>query len=481
MPGFDNLLERAGRAGRSVWLWAVAAMLVPSFLTAAGVREQLGQMPLTPALGGETTRPLATVEAFTFVTANASDSVREAFQRGNVIFNQAWDPLPGDDPTFDGLGPVFNQHACADCHINNGRGRAPAGPDEPMESALVRISLPARRVTSRNIPRPVPRYGDQIQDQAIAGVPAEGRVRVSWSEIPGRYGDGTHYSLRTPTVAITDPAFGPLPEDTLYSLRVANPMIGLGLLELVSEDTLNALTDPQDVDGDGISGVVNRVWDPRDKVMAVGRFGWKANVPNITSQTAGAAQGDMGITSDVVPQDNCVRGQDACRAAATHDGVEMTAAMVRDVNVYSRRLAVPRQRGGHRPQVRQGYQRFLAAGCAGCHLPTLITGEDPRAADLSGQVFHPFTDLLLHDMGEGLADGRPDFAASGREWRTAPLWGIGLTARVSGHTEFLHDGRARSLAEAILWHGGEAEAARETFRNLPASQRAELLVFLESL
>jgi CxxC motif-containing protein (DUF1111 family) len=258
-------------------------------------------------------------------------------------------------------------------------------------------------------------------------------------------------------------------------------MIGLGLLELVSDDTLKALADPGDSDGDGISGVVNRVWDARDKAMAVGRFGWKANVPNITNQTAGAAQGDMGVTSPVAPKDNCARGQDACRIAASHEGVEMTADMVRDVNIYSRRLAVPQQRGADRAEVRAGFSQFLASGCAGCHLPTLITGEDPRAPDLSGQVIHPFTDLLLHDMGAGLADGRPDFAASGQEWRTAPLWGIGLTAKVSGHTHFLHDGRARSLAEAILWHGGEAEAARERFRNLPAERRAELLAFLNSL
>ena len=437
----------------------VLALLALPVMAGADLRDHLLAMPLTTALGGTTTRPLTTSEAFTFVTANADEDTREAFKRGNEIFNRAWEPVPGEDPDFDGLGPVFNRQACADCHVDNGRGRAPAGPDQPMETALVRISLPARRVTARNNPRPVPGYGDQIQDRAIPGVPAEGTVRVSWSETAGRYGDGGNYSLRAPTVVITDPAFGPLPSETLYSLRVANPMIGLGLLELVSDDTLYALADPGDSDGDGISGAINRVWDPRDKALAVGRFGWKANVPNITSQTAGAAQGDMGITSHVVPQDNCARGQVACRAAASHDGVEMTANMVRDVNIYSRRLAVPEQRGAERSEVRAGYGRFLAIGCAACHMPTLITADDARAGDLSGQTFHAFTDLLLHDMGDGLADGRPDFAASGREWRTAPLWGIGLTEKVSGHTEFLHDGRARSLAEAILWHGGEAEKA----------------------
>ncbi len=471
-------------SNKAVWLQSLGGLLIAACAVWGGgadLRTQLLAVPLTPALGGDTTRPVATGEAFTFVAGNADEATRAAFVRGNEIFNRAWDPLGTADPKFDGLGPTFNRRACADCHVNNGRGRSPAGPDEPVESALVRISLPAKGETPRRIPRAVPGYGDQIQDRAIDGVPAEGTVQVRWSETQGRYADGTSYSLRRPTVTIAAPAFGPLPEDTLHSLRVANPMIGLGLLEMVTEDTLRALADPEDRDGDGISGRVNTVWDPRDQQMALGRFGWKANVPNITSQTTGAAQGDMGITSPVVPRDNCPRRQTDCRAAATHDGVELSADMVRDLNVYSRRLAVPQQRGAQRAVVQRGYGLFLQSGCGSCHMPTLITGDDPRAPDLSGQTFHPFTDLLLHDMGEGLADGRPDFAATGREWRTPPLWGLGLTAKVSGHTELLHDGRARSVAEAILWHGGEAADAREAFRNLPAVGRAELLEFLNSL
>ncbi len=258
-------------------------------------------------------------------------------------------------------------------------------------------------------------------------------------------------------------------------------MIGLGLLEMVSDDLLYALADPDDSDVDGISGRVNVVWDARDKTMATGKFGWKANAPNLTNQNSGAALGDMGITTPVRSSDNCEAGQDLCAAAATHDGVELSGTFLNQINVYTRRLAVPRQRGPNLPEVIRGQTRFLEAGCQGCHIATLETGVDPRSQDLAEQTFHPFTDLLLHDMGEGLSDGRSDFLATGSEWRTAPLWGVGLTKKVTGHERYLHDGRARGLEEAILWHGGEAETSKENFRTMPKDAREDLVAFLKSL
>ena len=467
-------------------LGGIAVLLAVAALNSAGaneLRERLLAIPLTTELGGDTTRPLATGEAFTFVAANANAATRETFTQGNEIFSRVWQPVVvGSRASLaedDGLGPVFNAPACADCHERNGRGRAPLSPIDTLQSMLVRISLPG--VNDQGGPRPVPGYGDQLQDRAIAGVSPEARPRVDWREVVGQYGDGTPYRLRRPLLEVTEPAFGPLPAETLFSLRVANPLIGLGLLEMVPEETLFALEDPDDLDGDGISGEVNRVYSPRDRATAVGRFGWKANAANLTSQNAAAAIGDMGITTPVFPRDNCEPDQKRCAKAALHEGPEMEAATLRQLNVYIRRLAVPRQRGASRPNVQAGFQVFKQAGCGDCHLPTLITGTDPRAPDLSEQTIHPFTDLLLHDMGAGLADGRADFLADGREWRTAPLWGIGLTAKVSGHTEFLHDGRARSLEEAILWHGGEAHASREFFRNASAERRAQLILFLGSL
>ncbi|MEQ9110604.1 MAG: di-heme oxidoredictase family protein [Rhodospirillaceae bacterium] len=443
------------------------------------VRDRLLAVPLSPNLGGETTRPVATSEAYTFITANAPADVKPGFTFGNQLFNTLWTPHPGPQPTTDGLGPLFNREACSDCHVNNGRGAPPETVGAPMDSILVRLSVPGQSDTGG--PLGVPHYGDQLQDRGIDGVPAEGRAIMEWQEIAGTYSDGTAYSLRKPVIRFEDLAYGPMPDTVMTSPRVANAVIGLGLLEMVSDDLLYALADPDDADGDGISGRVNVVWDERDQKMATGKFGWKANVSNLTNQNSGAAVGDMGITTPVRPTDNCESTQTACLSAANHDGIEMTGAFLNQLNVYMRRLAVPKQRGATLPEVVRGQTLFMQAGCQSCHIPTLETGVDPRTQDLAEQTIHPFTDLLLHDLGDGLSDGRPDFLASGSEWRTAPLWGIGLTEKVSGHTYFLHDGRARGLAEAILWHGGEAEASKEVFRTMPTPDRADLISFLESL
>lgn len=443
------------------------------------VRDRLLSMPLTPELGGDTTRPLATSEAFTFIAANTPSNLKAGFTFGNQLFNTEWKPSPGPQPTTDGLGPVFNRAACSDCHINNGRGLPPSPNGIAMDSMLVRLSIPG--TDPHGGPNPVPGYGDQLQDRGIDGVPAEGQAIMTWIETEGSYGDGTPYSLRRPQISFQNLAFGDMPADLMTSPRVANPMIGLGLLEMVPDELLYALADPDDEDGDGISGKVNAVWDARDQKMATGKFGWKANMPNLTNQNSGAALGDMGITTPVRPDDNCAPGQEACAAAATHEDVEMTSTFLNQINVYTRRIAVPKQRGPALPEVVAGYEHFLSAGCQLCHMPTMETGTDPRGQDLANQTFHPFTDLLLHDMGDGLSDGRPDFLAEGSEWRTAPLWGIGLTERVSGIERYLHDGRARSLAEAILWHGGEAESSKEAFRTMPSQARGDLIAFLKSL
>nr|NKB43914.1 c-type cytochrome [Alphaproteobacteria bacterium] len=442
-------------------------------------RDRLLAIPLTTELGGDTTRPLATAEAFTFISANAPSNVKGGFTFGNQLFSTVWRPAPGPQPTTDGLGPVFNKEACSDCHINNGRGKPPPEVGAPMDSMLVRLSVPG--TDQHGGPKGVPGYGDQLQDRGIEGVPAEGRAIIEWEEIAGTYEDSTPYSLRKPTVSLEDLAYGPMPDDLMTSPRVANPMIGLGLLEMVSDELLHALADPDDLDNDGISGRVNIVWDARDKKMAVGKFGWKANAPNLTNQNSGAALGDMGITTPTRPGDNCEAEQELCIAAANHDGVEMSKAFLNQMNVYTRRLAVPRQRGANLPEVMRGQALFLETGCQNCHMTTLETGIDPRSEDLAEQTIHPFTDLLLHDMGDGLSDGRPDFLATESEWRTAPLWGIGLTEKVTTHERYLHDGRARGLEEAILWHGGEAEAAKERFRNMPADARSDLVAFLKSL
>jgi CxxC motif-containing protein (DUF1111 family) len=229
---------------------------------------------------------------------------------------------------------------------------------------------------------------------------------------------------------------------------------------------------------------MNRVWSPELGATALGRFGWKANVATVAEQNAGAALGDMGITTRLLPVDNCAGVQTECaRAASIHaDEVEFQPDFFDQLTRYIRLIGVPAQRDPHDPVVRQGAALFTAVGCAACHVPTLTTAAATIHPELAQQTIHPYTDLLLHDMGAGLADGRPDYLASGSEWRTAPLWGIGLAATVAGGPAYyLHDGRARSLSEAILWHGGEAAAAREHFVGMPAEARDALIRFIQSL
>ncbi|MCB2108814.1 MAG: thiol oxidoreductase [Rhodobacteraceae bacterium] len=447
------------------------------------LRERLLAIPISEALGGETTRPVATGDAFTFVAGNAATETKELFSLGNQMFTTVWVPAPGPQPVTDGLGPLFNRESCLDCHVQNGRGAPPGDSTGKLETSLVRVSIPG---TDKNGgPNPVPIYGDQIQDRAIDGVPPEATVQISWTEQPGEYGDGTPYSLRRPKVMLVNPQYGPFPKDLLMSFRVANPVIGLGLLEAVPRATMDELADPDDADNDGISGRVNIVFDVPARAKKEGRFGWKANNASLRNQNAGAALGDMGISTPVMPIDLCLPGQDACAAAARkarpREGIEMTAKFFDQLNIYTELIAVPKQRNGDAEDVRRGERAFRDMGCAACHMPTLVTGVVDGRPEVSVQTIHPFTDLLIHDMGEGLADGRPDYLAGGSEWRTAPLWGIGLTKKVSGHTQLLHDGRARDFAEAILWHGGEGEAAMEKFRAADKAARDDLLSFLSSI
>jgi CxxC motif-containing protein (DUF1111 family) len=305
-------------------------------------------------------------------------------------------------------------------------------------------------------------------------------VRIVYTEVHGRFGDGTPYTLLQPTYIIEDLAFGPLHPDIMVSPRVAPAMVGLGLLEAVPEAAILALADPEDRDGDGISGRPNMVLDLRTGETALGRFGWKAGQPTVEQQAAAAFNGDIGITSLLFPAENCPEPQTACRGAVSGGQPEIPEDRLARLAFYARTLAVPAMRNVSDPEVRRGAELFLSGGCSSCHTPRFETGEHETAA-LSNQTIFPYTDLLLHDMGEGLADNRPESEASGQEWRTPPLWGIGLVETVNGHTRFLHDGRARNLTEAILWHGGEATGSREFFRNLSAEDRAALVRFLKSL
>ncbi len=415
-------------------------------------------------------------EAYSQPFPGLSEGELQRFLRGRALFRQVWLQAPAQDEDSDGLGPLYNRLTCIGCHPNNGRGRAPDDGDERMKSMLLRLSVPGRDAWGGALPHPA--YGEQFNEEAIPGVPPEGRAVVEWEVSTVELGDGERVELRRPRIGFTELGYGPMGE-VMVSARVAPPVFGLGLLEAVPIDTLEALAAEDKADG--VRGRINRVHDVAGNRLVAGRFGLKANMPDLRQQIAAAMAGDLGMTSTLFPQQNCTAAQTACAAAADGGQPELSNIQLDDLEFYFAHLAVPARRTSDTPAARHGEALFAASGCALCHRPQLDTGTHPRFTRLSQQRIEPYTDLLVHDMGEGLADDRPDFEAGGREWRTPPLWGIGLSARVNDVGQYLHDGRARTLVEAILWHGGEAAVARARFAALPRSDRDALIAFLKSL
>ena len=429
--------------------------------------------------GGETTNTLMLgANAYLLPAPNLDGDNESLFYSGNSSFNQSWLEAPSDSENIDGLGPLFNASSCSSCHFKDGRAAPPAGPDDDVMGTLVRLSVPG--AADGEAPHGDPIYGGQLQDQGLADVPAEGRPEIEWEEFTGEYPDGEVYTLRRPLLTISELAYGDLDPEVRTGIRVAPAMIGLGLLEAIDAADLEALEDPEDTDGDGISGERNWVWDPVSGEMATGRFGWRAEQPTVLAQSTGAFAGDMGLTSWVVSGDDCTEGQPECLESASGGEPEIDEDIVERINVYSSTLAVPVRRNWEDETVLRGKKLFTELNCSGCHVPSFTTG--PHSIDaLADQKIWPYTDLLLHDMGEGLADGHASWKASGAEWRTAPLWGLGLIPDVNGHLELLHDGRARGFAEAILWHGGEGEESREGFMALSSLDRDAVVAFLETL
>ena len=450
--------------------------LAAALLAVACAPAEDGLYPPDGALGGETTAFSSGRNAFELSARNLTNEERRMFEVGDSFFTQNWVTAPASTTARDGLGPTFNALSCSSCHSHDGRAKPPDNDDDPERGLLLRISVPGP-----DGPQDDPVYGGQLQDRAILGVPPEGRISVRYEEIPGAYPDGTPYSLRKPSYAIADAAFGAPHPDMALSPRIAPAVVGMGLLEAIPEERVRALADPDDADGDGVSGRPNVVWDVRRGAPSLGRFGWKAGQPSVEQQSAAAFLGDVGVTSALFPDENCPAAQTACRAAPNGGSPEVPDDRLDRVTFYAQTLAVPAMRNADDPAARRGARLFAEAGCAVCHSPRHVTDESHPVRPLRGQIIYPYTDLLLHDMGDGLADGRPEGLASGREWRTPPLWGIGLVKTVNGHTMFLHDGRARNLEEAVLWHGGEAQGARDRFTLLSAEERGDLIRFLESL
>ncbi|MFY2825138.1 di-heme oxidoredictase family protein [Ruegeria sp. MALMAid1280] len=441
--------------------------------------------------GAATVRARTDADAFSQPSGNLSFEQELDFKVGNGLFKKIWVSSPASTLASDGLGPLYNARSCQRCHIKDGRGHTPAGPGDNATSMFLRVSIPGGddydEIEDYIATQPEPNYGGQMQDLALPGHAAEYRLDITYEDVAVTLSDGETVTLRKPTYQAADLGYGPLHPGAMLSPRVAPQMIGLGLLEAVPVEDLLANADPDDADGDGISGRPNIVWSKEFGAPMMGRFGLKAGMPTIMEQSAAAFSGDIGISSPLYPagHGDCTDAQAACVNARHGDGddrvFEVDQLGMDLVAFYSRNLGVPARRNVDDPQVLRGKQVFHDTGCVSCHTPAFVTHRMEDRPEHSFQLIWPYSDLLLHDMGEGLADGRPEARATGREWRTPPLWGIGLTRQVSGHTQFLHDGRAQTLLEAILWHGGEAQAARDTVVAMPKPDRDALIRFLESL
>ena len=474
----------------------IAHNQLAKFITAAGIGlaalAATGNSDvLDPAAftAGPFTTGESGAQAFAIPYAGLNKDQARQFADGHLQFNEEWVLAPARGVW--GLGPTFNEDRCAHCHVNNGRAVAPEAGFEAERGTLVRLSVPGR--SKEGGPLPHPHYGEQLQNRGIEGrVPAEGRAVFRYREKEVQFSDGEKLSLRAPEIEFRDLQFGELGSDTLISVRIAQQVVGLGLLEAVPEAVILDIAKAQEKLG--LAGRPNYVWDVEADRKALGRFGWKANQPNLRQQTAAAFHGDIGATTYFFSEENCPAVQTQCLdlpSASKCGGQggctgnmfrpEVVPSRLSNITFYLQTLSVPARRNLQDSAVKRGEELFAQAQCAGCHVPELRTGAKAFMATAANLTIRPYTDLLLHDMGEELADGRPDFEASGREWRTAPLWGVGLIAAVSGKATLLHDGRARNVTEAILWHGGQAEKSREFFRALSKGEREALVKFVESL
>lgn len=429
--------------------------------------------------GGQGTVFANGINSFSLPMKNITREHRRVFFSGRALFNENWVTTPSSVKSREGLGPLHNAQSCSSCHAKDGRGAPPVSEKEAILALLIRMSIPGEDQTGG--PLPVSNYGDQFQQNSILGVPPEGEVVITFEDIHGKFKDGSKYILKKPTYLLTKLNYGPLPRNLLMSPRIASPVYGVGLVEAIAAKDILKLEDVDDKNIDGISGRANFVWSEDLKRKALGRFGWKANQPSTRQQNAGAFAGDIGITSPLFANSNCTSAQKVCAEAPGSAHPEITEETLREITIYTNTLAVPARRQIDDPVVVKGEKVFKDLSCHGCHVESFVTGIDKDFPENSSQTIFPYSDFLLHDMGDDLSDGRPDFLASGSEWRTPPLWGIGLTEKVNKHTRFLHDGRARNLEEAVLWHGGEAEVSKNKYLALPRDERHSLIEFLKSL
>lgn len=464
--------------------WAAAVLLASAFGTLSAGSDLLTESALS---AGSFSIARFDRSAYSEPAPVLDPRRRQLFMAGRSVFHRQWASIASLNGDW-GLGPTFIADRCSACHLNTGRGHPPASPEQQLESMLVRVSLVG--TDAHGGPLPHPHYGDQLQNRSLDGshvdlahggkpVPHEADLYLDWEESAVVLADGETIQLRKPKLRIENPSFGPI-DGLLTSLRVAQPLVGIGLLDAVPEETILAIAGVQRAQG--VNGRPNFVWDAVNNRVSLGRYGWKANVPGLKQQIALAALGDMGVNSNLYPEQNCPPVQTVCREMLPGNFPEIIDAEIDTVALWLQGLAVPARRNADSDMFKKGAALFEQARCSACHVPELTTAKTFAAMpQLANQRFHAYTDLLLHDMGDGLADGRPDFQAGPRDWRTPALWGLGLSEIVTGGATLLHDGRARNVTEAILWHGGEAEMSAEIFRDLSAADRKALVVFVESI
>lgn len=400
----------------------------------------------------------------------------DKFILGKSFFRIPWVEAPSATTARDGLGPLFNANTCMHCHPKNGAGVAVDKNGNMNRTYLLRLShkdSSNKDMLKKNGFEPDSTYGAQLSRNGNYNVPFEAQVLVTYEDINGSYPDGTKYNLRKAHYNITNKNYGEFDKNTIFAPRIGSALIGLGLLERISEANILKFQDINDSDGDGISGKANYAYNPETKKIELGRFTWKASATTVKHQSAGAAHNDMGLSNPLFPKHNCSTKQIKCIKEAQKGRFDFDLPQDRldAIAYYATNLAVPVQRNPKK--YLEGKKIFESINCSACHISTHIT--------TNGVKVPAYTDLLLHDMGKKLADGRSEFLANGNEWRTPPMWGIGLYKKVSGEANYLHDGRARSIEEAILWHGGEAKKSKDDFMALDKKSRKKLIEFLNSI
>lgn len=420
--------------------------------------------------GGDTTVNSSGTDAYTFPLANLDAAGLQKHLAADAPFGQQFVTAPSSQA--GGLGPLFNQNSCESCHIRNGRGIVPEFEDDRQSGLLLRLS----RGLLDGKPIAVPGFGTQLNTKAIFGVEAEGKLSKSEIVEILKYLDGEEIEITKPIYTIKNP-YKELPSDLLLSPRNPSPVFGLGLIDAIASSDIIKQEDQDDKNKDGISGKASLVMDIRTQQMTLGKFGWKAEQPNAHQQAADAAHNDMGLTNSLFKNEHC-EGQNNC-VEGLQTALDADDETLDLFTYYFVTLAVPARRLPN-ASINKGEKIFVNLKCNACHTPKYITGDYP-IKQLSNQIIFPYSDFLLHDMGEGLTDFRPVNNANGYEWRTPPLWGIGLTKVVNSKATFLHDGRANTIEEAILWHDGEAKKSKEEFKKLNKEDRKALLDFINSL